>query len=119
MHYDAFSDAFFVSERGAHLKYLALRNWFARLCQRVAIVPTPGGRAPCLTSFRHTFAVTCMKRWYQQGLDVQALLPHLSIYLGHVSPQESYWYLTAVPELLSAAAHRCETSAHAGGTRHA
>ena len=119
MHYDAFSDAFFVSERGAHLKYLALRNWFARLCQRVAIVPTPGGRAPCLTSFRHTFAVTCMKRWYQQGLDVQALLPHLSIYLGHVSPQESYWYLTAVPELLSAAAQRFETYAQVGGTPHA
>ena len=51
-------------------------------------------------SFRHTFAVTCMQRWYQQGLDVQALLPRLSVYLGHVHPQESYWYLTAVPELL-------------------
>ena len=37
---------------------------------------------------------------------MQALLPHLSVYLGHVHPQESYWYLTAVPELLSAAANR-------------
>ncbi len=119
LHYDALSDAFFVSERGEHLKYLAIRNWFARLCQRVAIVPTPGGRASCLTSFRHTFAVTCMKRWYQQGLDVQALLPHLSIYLGHVSPQESYWYLTAVPELLSAAAQRFETYAQVGGHSYA
>jgi integrase len=119
LHYDALSDAFFVSERGEHLKYLALRNWFARLCQRLAIVPTQGGRAPCLTSFRHTFAVTCMKRWYQQGLDVQALLPHLSVYLGHVSPQESYWYLTSVPELLSAAAKRFETYAQVGGVSHA
>jgi len=117
--YDALSEAFFVSERGEHLQYLALRNWFARLCQRVAIVPTPGGRAPCLTSFRHTFAVTCMKRWYQQGLDVQALLPHLSIYLGHVSPQESYGYLTSVPELLSAAAQRFETYAQVGGHSYA
>jgi integrase/recombinase XerD len=118
-HYDAFSEAFFVSARGEHLKYLALRNWFARLCQRVAIVPIQGGRAPCLTSFRHTFAVTCMKRWYEQGLDVQALLPHLSIYLGHVSPQESYWYLTSVPALLSAAAQRFETYAQVGGDAHA
>ena len=45
-----------------------------------------GGRSPCLMSFRHTFAVTCVQRWYQQGLDVQALLPHLSVYLGHVRP---------------------------------
>ena len=100
LHYDALSDAFFVSEQGQPRKYLALHNWFARLCQRLAIQPTDGGRRPCLMSFRHTFAVTCMQRWYQQGRDVQAWLPHLSVYLGHVQPQESYWYLTAVPALL-------------------
>ena len=60
-----------------------------------------------------------MVGWYQQGLDVQALLPRLSVYLGHVHPQESYWYLTAAPELLSAAAQRFETFAQAGGMRHA
>lgn len=119
LHYDGLSDAFFVSEQGDHLKYLALHNWFARLCQRLAIKPTDGGRAPCLTSFRHTFAVTRLQHWYQQGLDVQALLPHLSVYLGHVKPQESYWYLTSVPELLSAAAHRFETYAQVGGDSHA
>jgi integrase len=119
LHYDGLSDAFFVSERGQPVQHRALHDWFARLCRRVAITPTHGGRAPCLSSLRHTFAVTRMQRWYQQGLDVQALLPHLSVYLGHVHPQESYWYLTAVPELLSAAAHRFETFAHTGGTRHA
>ena len=101
------------------MRHSALHDWFARLCQRVAIAPTHGERAPCLTSFRHTFAVTRMQRWYQQGVDVQAVLPHLSVYLGHVHPQESYWYLTAVPELLRAAAHRFETFAHRGGTSHA
>ena len=119
VHSDGVSEAFFVSERGQHLHHRALHDWFARLCQHLAIAPTNGGRAPCLTSFRHTFAVTRMQHWYQQGLDVQALLPHLSVYLGHVHPQESYWYLTAVPELLSAAAHRFETFAQVGGTRHA
>jgi integrase len=119
LHYDGLSDAFFVSEQGGHLNHLALHNWFARLCQRLAMKPTDGGRGPCLTSFRHTFAVTRMQRWYQQGLDVQALLPHLSIYLGHVKPQESYWYLTSAPELLSAAAQRFETYTQAGGDSHA
>ena len=119
LHYDGLSDAFFVSEQGHHLNYRTLQDWFARLCQRLAIEPLAGERQPCLTSFRHTFAVTRMQRWYQQGLDVQALLPHLSVYLGHVHPQESYWYLTAVPELLGAAATRFETFAQAGGTRHA
>jgi len=114
LHYDGLSDAFFISERGQPLQYGALQDWFARLCQRIGIVPAGGGRKPCLMSFRHTFAVTRMQRWYQQGLDVQALLPHLSVYLGHVHPQESYWYLTAVPELLSAAAQRFETYAMGG-----
>jgi integrase/recombinase XerD len=118
LHYDGVSEAFFVSEQGRPLQHRALHDWFARLCQRLAIAPTPSGRAPCLTSFRHTFAVTRMQRWYQQGLDVQALLPHLSVYLGHVHPQESYWYLTAVPELLSAAAQRFETYAQVGGDSH-
>jgi integrase/recombinase XerD len=115
--YDALSDAFFVSEQGRPLRYLAVHNWFARLCQRLAIAPTERGRAPCLMSFRHTFAVTCMRRWYEQGQDVQALLPHLSVYLGHLRPQESYWYLSAVPELLHAAAQRFQTYAM-GGPRH-
>jgi hypothetical protein len=65
---------------------------------------------------RHSFAVQRMRRWYQEGRDVQGLLPHLSVYLGHVRPQESYWYLTATPELLEAAAERFRSYAAAGGT---
>lgn len=109
LHYDALSDAFFVSERGQPLPHHALHYWFTRLCRHLAIASTHGERGPCLMSFRHTFAVTCMRRWYEQGQDVQALLPHLSVYLGHIRPQESYWYLTAVPELLNAAAQRFQT----------
>jgi hypothetical protein len=66
----------------------------------------------------NTFAVTCLRRWYQQGRDVQALLPQLSVYLGHVRPQDSYWYLSAVPELLNAAAEQFRTYAMAGGEGH-
>ena len=45
---------------------------------------------------------------------MQALLPHLSVYLGHVRPQESYWYLTAPPDLLTAAAARFQRYAAPG-----
>ena len=108
-HYDALSEAFLVSEQGQPLRHQALHAWFARLCRRLAFQPPEGARGPCLMSFRHTFAVTCVRRWYEQGQDVHALLPHLSVYLGHIRPQESYWYLTAVPELLGAAAQRFQT----------
>lgn len=113
--YDGLSESFFLSEQGRALSYPNLHRWFTRLCRRLAIQPTDDSRGPCLTSFRHTFAVTCMRRWYQQGLDVQVWLPHLSVYLGHVRPQDSYWYLTAVPELLNAAAERFRTYTATGG----
>jgi integrase/recombinase XerD len=118
LHYDGLADAFFVSEQGQALSYYAVDNWFLRLCRRLAMQPTEGRRGPCLMSFRHTFAVTCLRRWYQQGCDVQALLPRLSVSLGHVRPQDSYWYLSAVPELLNAAAEQFRTYAMAGGKGH-
>jgi len=34
---------------------------------------------------------------------ILAWLPHLSVYLGHLNKEETYWYLTATPELLTAA----------------
>ena len=86
------------------------------MCHTVGLGPTAGGRRPSLRALRHSFAVQRMQRWYQEGRDVQALLPHLSVYLGNVRPQESYWYLTATPELLAAAAERFCAYAVAGGT---
>jgi integrase/recombinase XerD len=46
--------------------------------------------------------------WYRAGVDVQAQMPLLSTYLGHVSPAASYWYLSAAPELLALAGRRLE-----------
>jgi hypothetical protein len=33
-------------------------------------------------------------------------MPLLSAWLGHAKPENSYWYLSAVPELLALAAQR-------------
>ena len=104
--YAALSDSFFVSEQGGPLTHGLLRRWFLTVCHTVGLGPTAEGRRPSLRALRHSFAVQRMRRWYQEGRDVQGLLPHLSVYLGHVRPQESYWYLTATPELLSVAATR-------------
>ena len=38
---------------------------------------------------------------YCTGVGVQARLPLLSTYLGHVHPANTYWYLSAAPELLA------------------
>jgi len=113
--YAALSDVFFVSEQGGSLTYGPLRRGFLALCHTVGLGPTDSGRRPSLRALRHSFAVQRMQRWYQEGREVQALLPHLSVYLGHVRPQESYWYLTATPALLEAAAERFRAYAAGGG----
>jgi integrase len=104
--YDALSHVFFVCEKGQALSYAALSQSFTTLCQRMGIEPIHGGRRPTLHALRHAFAIERIRRWYHEGVDVQALLPNLSVYLGHVRPQDTYWYLTATPELLTAAAAR-------------
>jgi integrase/recombinase XerD len=112
--YAAFSDVFFVSEHGYPLTHRALGQGFAQLCRQLGLGPTAEGRRPSLRALRHAFAIERLRRWHHEGADVQRLLPHLSVYLGHVRPCDSYWYLTATPELLSAAALRFQHYAARG-----
>jgi integrase len=64
---------------------------------------------------RHTFAIRTVLDAYRADADVQARLPLLSTYLGHVDPGATYWYLSAAPELLALAGQRLER--HLGGGR--
>jgi integrase len=65
---------------------------------------------------RHRFAVTTLIDWYQAGVDVEARLPILSAFMGHVDPKATYWYLSATPELLGPAASRLERSEQERGS---
>jgi integrase len=61
---------------------------------------------PRLHDLRHSFAVNALQRWYAQGADVQAMLPHLATYLGHANAASTHYYLTLTPELGAAASER-------------
>jgi len=65
---------------------------------------------PRVHDLRHAFAVRTLLGWYRDGLDVEALLPRLSTYLGHREPRFTYHYLTATPELLGHAAARLDAA---------
>jgi integrase len=54
-------------------------------------------------------------RWYEAGADVDEKIVALATYLGHVNPTSTYWYLTAVPELMAVTARRFERYARQGG----
>jgi len=109
------SKAFFITGRRLPLSYSALRRMFRQLIQSVGIKNADGKRGPFLHSFRHGFAVQRLLAWYADNLDVRALIPHLSVYLGHLSKEETYWYLTATPELLTAAGEAFRRSCEPGG----
>ncbi|MBI4446544.1 MAG: hypothetical protein HY645_11625 [Acidobacteria bacterium] len=72
-------------------------------------------------NLRHTFAVRCLLRWYREGANVDQKIAALATYLGHVNVTKTYWYLTAVPELLAIVGSRFEEFSHAqtGGAHEA
>jgi integrase/recombinase XerD len=76
-----------------------------RLCMSVGVIDERG-RPPRIHDLRHSFAVAALQRWYEQDENVQARLPHLSTYLGHVGPAASHYYLHLTPALRSAASQR-------------
>lgn len=103
---DAWS-AFFVSTKG-RLVVNTIDYTFADLLGPAGIHTTAGQRHPRVGDLRHSFAVRALLEWYRGGADVQAQLPLLSTWMGHISPASTYWYLQAAPELLELAAQRLE-----------
>lgn len=100
------TDAFLVSVTGSRLRPAELTGRFRALLADLGIQAPPFRRPPRLYDLRHTFAVSTLVDWHAAGADVQARLPILSTYLGHLNPASTYWYLQAAPELLGVVAHR-------------
>jgi integrase/recombinase XerD len=52
--------------------------------------------------------VRALLDWYEAGEDIDRRMPLLSTFLGHTDPASTYWYLQAVPELLTVVSSRLE-----------
>ena len=64
------------------------------------------GHLPRCHDLRHSFALRRLLRWYHTGADVQAKLPTLATYMGHVSINSTEYYLPFIAELAAAASTR-------------
>jgi integrase len=73
---------------------------------RAAQIRTETGRVPRLHDFRHTFAIQALLRWYRDGANVQAKLPVLATYVGHVSIVSTEYYLQFVEPLAASASEQ-------------
>ncbi len=104
------SSYIFVTERGHRLDISDIRKTFHAVCRQNGLRDPAASRGPRLHDLRHRFAVLTLRRWYRAGQDAERLLPVLSTYLGHVNVADTYWYLSAWPELMHEARRRLESS---------
>jgi integrase len=101
--------SFFINNNGVVVNPYTMSNIYRRIRNRANIRRTDGSRyQPRLHDFRHTFAVHRLTTWYQNGADVQQLLPILSVYMGHTCLAATSVYLTMTKELLNEANIRFE-----------
>ena len=103
--------AFFISTAGTRVLYCNAHHGWLDLVRRAGLEPRSARCRPRPHDLRHSFAVRTLLDWYRDGADVQARMPLLSTYLGHVHPANTYWYLSAAPELLALVAARLDAVA--------
>jgi integrase len=105
--------AFFVGTRGQRrgmpLSTHQVERVFAGLREQLGWRNRGSHHAPRIHDLRHTMIVRRVMLWHTQGVDVDQAMLALSTYVGHVNVTNTYWYLSAVPELIGLAAQRFES----------
>ncbi|MBX3150368.1 tyrosine-type recombinase/integrase [Candidatus Obscuribacterales bacterium] len=102
------SEYFFVTHFGGRIDTADVRRKFYSMSKSVGLRNEGPNRGPRIHDLRHRYAVTTLLQWYRDGEDVERKLPLLSTYLGHVKVKDTYWYLTACPELMGHAVRLLE-----------
>lgn len=102
------SPFYFVAERGGRLLHQYVHRVFWRLSREIGLRRPSDHTGPRVHDFRHRFAIRTLLCWYREGSDVEQRLPMLSTFLGHTCVRDTYWYLSACPELMQEAAQRLD-----------
>jgi integrase len=102
------SPSFFVSCQGHRLSRSSVKSTFVLLLRRIGLRRPIDRRGPRIHDLRHGFAIRTMLRFYSEADDVEQRIPLLATYLGHANVANTYWYLTATPELLQLASGRLD-----------
>ena len=89
---------FFPNQCGKYYNHGMIGYWFHLFWNKTGITNISSGNPPRVHDFRHTFAVKRVNLWVQEGKDLNAYLPYLSMYLGHARLTETDYYLHFVPE---------------------
>ena len=95
--------------RGLRLDSRQVHRIFAALREQLGWHNRGAHHAPRIHDLRHAFIVRRIMLWQAQGVDVDQAMLSLSTYVGHAMVTNTYWYLSAVPELMALAAGRFES----------
>jgi len=98
------SGRFFLVGPSRPLCYRAALSAFVEVTAALGL--RSGPVLPRVHDLRHHFAISSLLEWHQSGLRPENRMATLSIYLGHVDPSGTYWYLSATPQLMELVASR-------------
>lgn len=100
------SAAFFLSSAGTRLNRSDVAKTLTRITTAMGL--RTATLRPTAHQLRHTFAVNTLIEWQRSGINVDERIATLSTYLGHIAPADTYWYVSASPELMGLAAERLD-----------
>lgn len=92
-----------------HLNSASLESIFNRAWMQTTYASTCA-KKPTVHSLRHSFVVSRINSWIEQGIDTRVMMPYLSHHLGHKSPDETFYYYHQVQESLKAIHQMDQTS---------
>jgi integrase len=99
---------FFPASNGGRLQHGPVYTLFRNILWKMEIPHIGGGHGPRVHDLRHTFAVHRLLEWYQQGADLNAMLPRLSTYLGHRNMEGTQRYLHLTADLFPEVSKRLD-----------
>jgi integrase len=109
-------ETFLVSDQGTPLGDRMVHHTFAKLRARLGWIGRGDYTLPRVHDLRHTFLCHALVRSYQQHQSVDHVIDLLSTYVGHARVSDTYWYMTAIPELLALAGQRFAQFAERGAS---
>jgi integrase len=105
---------FLASAKGTALARSTVHRVFAQLRDQLGWTARGSHAVPRIHDLRHTFICRRVQLWREHGTDIDNAMEALSTYVGHAKVSDTYWYLTAAPDLMSVAGRRFEQFVEAG-----
>lgn len=84
---------FFPNRRGQFYNHSSINYWFHELLNAAApAVAAAPGSPPRPYDLRHAHVIEIINRWARAGQDPEALVPYLSLHLGHAHTEDTWYY---------------------------